>query len=91
MLLHRREDAKATLHSSSIVVGNVAFYRLHKLLFASETPSVIPLTFQDAPEAFHRPVVYTMRHAGHALRHARLFELVVKGSVRVLEASVAME
>ena len=32
-----------------------------------------------------------MRHTGHTLRHSRLHELVVEGTVGVLEPSVAMK
>ena len=32
-----------------------------------------------------------MRHTGHTLRHACLYELVVEGTVGVLEPSVAVE
>ena len=32
-----------------------------------------------------------MRHTGHTLRHACLYELVVEGTVGVLEPSVAMK
>ena len=32
-----------------------------------------------------------MRHAGHALRHTSLYKFVMKGPVRVLEASVAVK
>ena len=43
------------------------------------------------PQKPYGAIVNAVRHAGHTLRHASLHELVVKGSVRILESPVTME
>jgi len=60
-------------------------------MFAGKTLSIVTLTLQDTPESFHRPVVNTLRYAGHTLRHPGFFQLVMEGSVCVLKATVRME
>ena len=64
---------------------------LDKLVFAGKPSAVIAFPLQNAPEALHRTVVNTMRHTGHTLRHACLYELVVESAVGVLDPSVAMK
>ena len=64
---------------------------LDKLVLAGKPSAVIAFPLQNAPEALHRTVVNTMRHTGHTLRHACLYELVVESAVGVLEPSVAMK
>ena len=91
VLLHRRQDAEIALYPACVVVVDVTLNHANQLLLARKTLAIIPLALQDAPETLHRPIVDTVRHAGHTLRHACLFELVVKCAVRVLEASVAVE
>ena len=91
MLLQRCQDTKSTLHTSRVVIVNVSFNHANQLLFAIETPAVIPFPFQDSPEPLHRPVVNAVRHTGHALRHSCPFEFVVERPVRVLESPVAVE
>ena len=70
---------------------DIVLNRLNKLPLTGETPAVIAFPLQNAPETLHRTVVNTMRHTGHTLRHACLYELIVEGAVGVLESSVAME
>ena len=91
MLLHRRQDAEIALHPTCVVVVDVAFNHANQFLLARESFAIVTLALHDAPEALHWAVIDAMRHAGHALRHARLFELVVECAVRVLEAPVAVE
>ena len=91
MLLHRSQHAQVALNSPGVVIMDVAHNHLHKFLLTGKTPSIIAFPFQDAPETFHRTIVNTMCHTGHALHHSRLYELLVKYSACVLEASVTVE
>ncbi len=91
MFFHRGQNAQIALYPAIIVVTDVAVDHLDQFLFAGKASAIVTFPFQDAPEAFHWAVVDTMRHTGHALRHACLLQLVVKGSTGVLEPSVAME
>lgn len=91
VFLHRRQNAEVALHPACIVVVDIALNHADQLLSARKTPAVVTFAFQNAPESLHWSVVDTVRHTGHALRHACLFELVVEGSVRILETSVAVE
>ena len=91
MLLHRSQHAQVALNSPGVVIMDVGHNHLHKFLLTGKTPSIIAFPFQDAPETFHRTIVNTMCHAGHALHHSRLYELLVEYSACVLEASVTME
>ena len=91
MLFHRRQDTQIALDTSRVVIANILLDHLDKLVLAGKPSAVIAFPLQNAPEALHRTVVNTMRHTGHTLRHARLYELVVEGTVGVLEPSVAMK
>ena len=91
MLFHRGQHAQITLHPSGVVIMDLGLNHLDKFMFAGKPSAVIAFPLQDAPEALHRAVIDAMRHAGHALRHARLHELVVESAVGVLESSVTME
>ena len=70
---------------------DIGLNHLDKFTFAGKPSAVIAFPLQNAPEALHRAVIDAMRHAGHALRHACLHELVVESAVGVLESSVTME
>lgn len=91
MLFHRHQDTQIALDTSRVVIANILLDHLDKLVLAGKPSAVIAFPLQNAPEALHRTVVNTMRHTGHALRHACLYELVVEGTVGVLEPSVAMK
>lgn len=91
MLFHRRQHAQITLDTSCVVITDVVLNHLNEFPLTGELSAVIALPFQDAPKALHRAVIDAMRHAGHTLRHSRLHELVVEGTVGVLEPSVAVE
>ena len=88
MLFHRRQDAQITLDTSGVVIMDIGLNHLDKFTFAGKPSAVIAFPLQDAPEALHGAIVNAMRHAGHALRHSRLHELVVESAVGVLEPSV---
>ena len=91
MLFHRRQNAEIPLYPARVVVVDITLDHADQLLLARETLAVIPLALQNAPETLHRTIVNAVRYAGHTLRHARLLELVVEGTVCVLEAPVAVE
>ena len=76
---------------AGVVIMDIGLNHLHKLPLAGKTSAVIAFPLQNAPEALHRAVINTMRHAGHTLRHSHLHELVVESAVGVLESSVTME
>ena len=83
MLFHRRQDTQIALDTSRVVIANILLDHLDKLVLAGEPSAVIAFPLQNAPEAIHRTVINAMRHAGHALRHSRLHELVVESAVGV--------
>lgn len=91
MLFHRRQDTQIALDTSCVVIANILLDHLNKLVLAGEPSAVIAFPLQNALEALYRTVVNTMRHTGHTLRHACLYELVVESAVGVLEPSVAVE
>ncbi len=91
VLLHRCQNTEVALHAPRVVIVDIALNHAKQLLLACKPPAVVALALQNTPKALHRPVVDAVRHAGHALRHACLFELVVEGTVRILETSVAVE
>ena len=91
MLFHRRQDTQIALHPPGVVVMDIVLDRLNKLPLTGEPSAVIAFPLQNAPEALHRTVINAMRHAGHALRHPCLHELVAESAVGVLETSVAVE
>ena len=73
------------LDTSRVVIANILLDLLDKLVLAGKPSTVIAFPLQNAPEALHRTVVNTMRHTGHTLRHARLYELVDLASLVPLE------
>ena len=91
VLFHRRQDAQIALDTSRVVIANILLDHLNKLVLAGEPSAVIAFPLQNTPEALHRAVIDAMRHAGHTLCHACLYELVVESAVGVLEPSVAMK
>ena len=70
---------------------DIGLNHLYKLPLAGKPSAIIALPLQDAPEALHRAVINAVCYAGHTLRHACLYELVVEGTVGILKPSVAVE
>ena len=91
MDFHRGPHTQAALEAVEVVIGDVLLDHLDQLLPAGEPPAIVALPLEDAPEALHRAVIDAMRHAGHALRHSRLHELVVKCPAGILESSVTVK
>ena len=88
---HRRQNAEVSLDSPVVVVVDVTFNRLYKGFSGSKAPAIVAFPFQDAPEAFHRPIVNAVGHPGHALHHALVNQFPVEDMACVLESPVAME
>lgn len=91
MFLHRRQNTQVSLQPPVVIVLDVVLYHLHERILVCKTSAIVSFSLQDAPEAFHRTVVDTLCHSGHALHHSRLFKLFMKDPVCVLESSVGME
>ena len=91
MLLHGCENTKVPLYSSGIVITNIIIDHIGQFFFAGKAFAIVALPFQNAPKAFHRPVVNALGHAGHALLHTSLLQFMMKSPVGVLETSVAVE
>ena len=91
MLLHRREDAEVALDAPVVVVTDIIFNHIDQLFLRGKALAVVPFTLQDAPKALHGTVVNALGHAGHALRHTGLLQLVMEGTVGVLKTSVTMK
>lgn len=91
MLLHRREDAQIPLHAPRVVITDVLLNHGKKGLFVRESFAIVAFPFQNAPEAFHRAVIDTVCHTGHALLHTGLLKFAVKCTVRILEAPVTVK
>ncbi len=91
MFLHRRQDAEISLHAPRVVIADVPLNHLNQVFLAGKALAIVALSFQNAPEALNRAVIDAVRCTGHALRHLCFYELVMKGSIRVLKSSVAVE
>ena len=78
MDLHRGPDAQAALEAAAIVIGNVISDHTDQLLPGGESPAIVTLPLEDAPEAFHGAVVNALAHPGHALGDAGRGQLVME-------------
>lgn len=91
MLFHGRQDTELALYSASVVIADVILDHIDQSFLAAEPLTVVAFPLEDTPEALHGAIVNAMCSTGHALRHTRFLNLVVKGSVRILESPVTME
>ena len=91
MLLHRRQDAEVALQAIEVVVANIVFDHLYQAIPTCKAFAVISFAFENTPESFHRTVVNTFADSGHTLLHSGIYQLLMKCSVGVLKASVAVE
>ncbi len=60
-------------------------------MLVSKSFTVIALTLQNAPEAFHWTIVNTVSHAGHTLCHTGFFNFMMESTVRVLVSTVTVK
>lgn len=91
MLFHGRQDTKLALYSASVVIADEILNHIDQSFLAVEPLTVVAFPLEDTPEALHGAIVNAMCNTGHTLRHTRFLNLVVKGSVRILESPVTME
>lgn len=91
MLFHGRQDTELALYPASVVIADVILDHIDQSFLAVEPLTVVAFPLEDTPEALHGAIVNAMCNTGHALRHIRFLNLVVKGSVRILESPVTME
>ena len=91
MLFHRRQDTELALYSASVVIADEILNHIDQSFLAVEPLTVVAFPLEDTPEALHGAIVNAMCNTGHTLRHTRFLNLVVKGSVRILESPVTME
>lgn len=78
------ENAKAALHTPGVVVVDIVLNRLDEGVLTGKAPAVITFPFQNTPETLHRAIVNAVRNAGHALRHASIYQFQVETSVCML-------
>ena len=74
-----------------IVVMDKLLNSSHELLIGFEMVEVVHLTFQDAPEALHGPIINTSANTGHTLRHSLLVQFRLELLARVLESPVTVK
>lgn len=91
MLFHGRQDTELALYSASVVIADEILNHIDQSFLAVEPLTVVAFPLEDTPEAPHGAIVNAMCNTGHTLRHTRFLNLVVKGSVRILESPVTME
>ena len=91
MLLHWCQDAEIPLQSLVVVIDDIVLNHLDQDFPVRESSAIVALPLEDSPEPLHRAVVYTLSYTGHTLLHPSIFQLLVEGTVRVLETSVAVE
>ena len=91
MLFHGRQDTELALYSASVVIADEILNHIDQSFLAVEPLTVVAFPLEDTPEALHGAIVNAMCNTGDTLRHTRFLNLVVKGSVRILESPVTME
>lgn len=91
MLFHGHQDTELALYSASVVIADEILNHIDQSFLAVEPLTVVAFPLEDTPEALHGAIVNAMCNTGHTLRHTRFLNLVVKGSVRILESPVTME
>jgi hypothetical protein len=88
---HGRQDTELALYSASVVIADEILNHIDQSFLAVEPLTVVAFPLEDTPEALHGAIVNAMCNTGHTLRHTRFLNLVVKGSVRILQSPVTME
>ena len=91
MLFHGRQDTELALYSARVVIADEILNHIDQSFLAVEPLTVVAFPLEDTPEALHGAIVNAMCNTGHTLRHTRFLNLVVKGSVRILQSPVTME
>ena len=91
MSLHRCLYEQAVLVTAVIVVVNVVLNGQDQLLTACERVSIVALSFENTPEAFHRAIVNAATNTRHTLRHPCIQQLLVEDSAGILVPTVTVE
>ncbi len=91
MNLHRCHDPEIALYALVVVIEDIILNHPDQFFSGMEGVSVVPFTFHDPPETFHRSVVDTVSNSGHALCHSLIYEFLVENAIRILESAVAVE
>ena len=91
MLFHRSEYAKVPLEPFGIVILNEILNHSNQAGPVGEAFSVIPLSFQDAPESFHRPVINAFGNPGHTLSHTSFCQHMVESAIGILVTPVTVK
>ena len=91
MLFHRCQNAKVTLETFRVVVMDIIANHFHQFSTVRETPSIITLSFQDAPKSFHGAIVNAAANTRHTLCHASIDQPLVEVSVGILKSTVTVE
>ena len=79
------------LDSSGVIVADVVLNSRNQICPGSKTPTIVLLTLQDAPEAFHWPIVNAMSNSGHTLLHVVLLQPRAELHTRILKSPVTMK
>ena len=91
MLFHRCQNAKVTLETFRVVVMDIIANHFHQFSTVRETPSIITLSLQDAPEPFHGAIVNAAANTRHTLCHTSIDQPLVEVSVGILKPTVTVE
>ena len=90
MLFHRSEYAKVPLEPFGIVILNEILNHSNQAGPVGEAFSVIPLSFQDAPESFHWSVINAFGNPGHTLSHTSFGQHMVESAIGILVTPVTV-
>lgn len=77
---------------ASVYYNNLCNYLSFLPVFpVCKSSPIIHLPFQYSPESFHRTIINTVCHSGHALFHMVLFQTVAKRWACILKSSIRMK
>ena len=91
MILGRRHQMQIPLDPPGVIVANILLNGINQVLLGGKSPSIVLLSLQDAPEAFHGPVINAVSNPGHALFHVVFLYLRAELPARILESPVTMK
>ena len=91
MILGRRHQMKIPLDPPGVIVVDILLNSSDQVLLGGKSPPIVLLALQDAPEAFHGPIINAVGNSGHALLHVVFLQLRAELSARILESPVTMK
>ena len=74
-----------------VVVIDELFNCRYEFLVSIKRIEVVHLTFQNAPEAFHRTIIDATTNTGHTLLHFLFVQFCLEQFACILESSVTMK